>query len=70
VHEHTGKIAVLEEILEDVQYLGVKQGGLRELARGRGASQHKDARSNNGTNAERRERPGAKRLLEPVFWVL
>ena len=40
------------------------------LARGRGAGESKNSRSDDRADAQRRQRPRSQRLLQPVFWPL
>jgi hypothetical protein len=52
---------------QEVEHLRVKDGwDFEMLASGGGPGQNKDARADNGTDAEGGEAPWAERLLEPV----
>jgi hypothetical protein len=58
---------VLDEVGDEVHHLRVQDRGHGEvLARGGRACKDEDARADDGTDAERRQRPGAERLLQPV----
>ena len=67
MHEHTRKIAVREEILENVQHLRVKQGRRGILTGSRCAGQDKNPGTDDRPNPQRRKRPGAERLLQPAL---
>ena len=51
MHEHTRKTAMLDKVLEHIQYLGMEDGGdLKVLSGSSGASQDKDAGTNDGAD--------------------
>jgi hypothetical protein len=65
MHERTVDVAVAEQVPQDVHDLGVEDGGCFEvLAGGGGPGEDEDAGADDGTDAERGERPGAKGLFE------
>jgi hypothetical protein len=67
MHESSVHIAVAEQIPEDVHDLGVEDGGgFKVLASGGGPGEDEDSGADDGADAERGERPGAKGLLELV----
>ena len=68
MHENAGKTAVLNQVLKNVQYLGMPDGGdLKILSRSRGARQNKYARPYDGADPQRRQRPRPQGLLQPVL---
>jgi len=67
MHQNAGKIAVREQVLEDIQDLRVKQRRRGGLSRCRGAGQDKDSRSDNCADSQRRERPCTKCFLQPAL---
>ncbi|HKW75945.1 MAG TPA: hypothetical protein VJN64_10520 [Terriglobales bacterium] len=64
--QHTGKISVSKQVLENVQYLRVQKRWLGKLARSRRAGENENSRSNNGADPQCRERPRPQRLFKPV----
>jgi hypothetical protein len=55
------------QVPQDVHELGVEDGGrFKVFAGGGGAGEDEDARADDGADAERGERPGAKAFLQPV----
>jgi hypothetical protein len=67
MHQRTVQIAVLGHVPQDVHDLGVEDGwGFEMFAGSSGSGEDKDARTDDGANPERGQRPGAKRFLEPV----
>jgi hypothetical protein len=64
-------LPVRRKIDDHVERLRMQDGwGLKIFARGRGAGEDKNARADDRANAERRQRPRAKSLAEPVFGTL
>src|SRR5262249_49590852 len=70
VHQHTGKAAMGEQVLEHIQHLRMKQGRRGELARGGCAGENEYSRTDNGADSQRGQRPRAQRFLQLVLWVL
>jgi len=68
MHQRALKTAVAHQVQEKIEHLRVKDGrDFEMLARSRGAGQNKDARTDDGPDAERRQAPWPQRLLEPMF---
>ena len=68
MHEYACRAAVPQIIQQQVEDLGVEDGRRLEiLSGGGGPRQNKNSRTDNCADTKRRERPGAKRLLQPVF---
>ncbi len=71
VHERSGGAAGAQEIHDQVERLRVQDGGRLEIfSRRRRSRKDEDARANDGADAERRQRPGAQRLTEPVRGIV
>ena len=60
-------VGELADTLNRVENLSVKNGGsLKKFSGGGGSGEHEDARADNGADAQRRQRPGAERLLQTL----
>ena len=71
VHERSRRASGAQEVDQQIEHLGVQDGGRFEvLARRRGAGENKNSRADNGADAERRQRPGAEGLLEAMLGLV
>jgi hypothetical protein len=71
MHERALKIAVANEVPENVHDLRVQDGGhFKVLASGGRASEDEDSGTDDGANPEGGQRPGAESLLQAVTWFL
>src|SRR5215467_7211837 len=66
MQKHARKVAVLKQVLEDVQYLGMQQRGCGVLSCRGSAGKHKNSRADNRADAKRRERPRAQRFRQTM----
>ena len=70
MHQHLRRSPAAQEVHDDVEDLGVQDGGRLEIfAGGRGARKDENPRANDGADAQRRQRPRAQRLLQFSFRV-
>ena len=70
MHERSRGAAGAQEIHDQVERLRVQDGRrLKIFSRGGGSGQNENARADDGADAERRQRPRAQGLTEPVFRV-
>ena len=71
MHERPGEAAGSKEIHDQVERLRMQDGRRLEIFSGRRrACKNEDSRTDDGTDAERRQRPRPERLTEPGFGVL
>lgn len=69
MQQHTRQVAVMKKILKDVQHLCVKQRRLRKLACSCCTSQDKNARADDGTDAQRRKRPRSQSFFKTMLRI-
>jgi hypothetical protein len=68
VHEDVLRPAAAKEVHNDVENLRVKDRGCLEIFAGRRSSgENENAGTNNGANAESRQRPGPKSFFQPML---
>ena len=68
VHEHGGGTAMAEIIDEQVEDLGVQDGGGLEIfSGGSGSGENKNSRADDSADTQCREGPGAEGLFQPVL---
>ena len=71
MHERSGRAASAQEIHDQVERLRMQDGRRLEIFSGcRRSREHEDSRADDRADAERRQRPRAQRLTEPVRRVL
>src|SRR5207247_981158 len=67
MHQDLRRAASAQEVHDDIEDLSVEDGRCLEVfSGGCRPGKHEDARSDYGTNTQRGQRPGAKRLLQAL----
>ena len=70
MHQNLRGSATPQEVHDDIEHLRVQDRGRLEIfAGGRGARQDENPGTNDGADAERRQRPRAQRLLQFSFRI-
>ena len=71
MHERSGRAAGAQKIHDHIERLRVQERRRPEIFSGcRRSRKYEDSRTNDGADAERRQRPWPQRFTEPVLRVL